>query len=50
MKAERVAVRCPVCEGRGNIPVTSDAFPNVTATNPRMKPCHGCGGRGWVAV
>lgn len=38
------AVKCPICDGNGQVPNT---YP-VTA--PALVTCHGCGGRGWVEV
>jgi DnaJ-class molecular chaperone len=39
---------CPVCEGAGNIPHNFIAYDyHFTSFT---KPCHGCGGRGWVVV
>jgi hypothetical protein len=40
------AVICPVCSGSGVVPESSTA---QTAC-PTTKPCHGCGGKGWVEV
>jgi len=40
------AVLCPVCLGKGRIP--DESSPGTTS--PVSKPCHGCGGRGWVEV
>jgi DnaJ-class molecular chaperone len=36
--------RCPVCDGAGTLMVDADL------TVPLTKPCHGCNGKGWVAV
>lgn len=36
------AERCPICFGKGTIPV--DDYTGAT------KVCHGCGGKGWVEV
>lgn len=38
------AVLCPVCNGSGKLPPTSD----TSDATPRV--CHGCGGKGWVEV
>jgi len=35
---------CPVCNGRGTVPVKG----NVTSSYEET--CHGCDGRGWVTV
>ena len=39
--------KCPVCEGRGNVP---DGFyarqPPLAVTVPQTEPCRACGGRG----
>lgn len=35
---------CPVCKGTGRVPIGS------TGGDTYGKPCHGCGGRGWVPV
>ena len=37
----RTAVKCPVCEGSGTKGTGFDNGPGV---------CHGCDGKGWVAV
>ena len=36
---------CPVCKGKGKLPVE-----NNQEANPPPKKCHGCGGRGHVEV
>lgn len=38
------AVICPVCNGKGQF--NSDSI----GTGVNLKTCHGCGGKGWVAV
>jgi DnaJ-class molecular chaperone len=38
------AVKCPVCEGSGQLPMFDAYSTAVNAT----KTCHGCGGKGWV--
>lgn len=45
----RTAQRCPVCEGsgKGELIITSGT---VNAGTGYCPPCHGCGGKGWVAV
>jgi len=41
------AQRCPVCGGSGEYTPANDRY----ATNvPFPQTCHGCGGKGWVAV
>ena len=37
------AVTCPVCYGSGRVP-------NDVGVGADKKPCHGCGGNGWVEV
>ncbi len=41
-----VAQKCPVCCGSGEVVGNTQ---NCT-TNPWPKVCHGCNGKGWVAV
>jgi hypothetical protein len=41
-----VAQKCPVCCGSGEVLGNTQ---NCT-TNPWPKVCHGCSGKGWVAV
>jgi DnaJ-class molecular chaperone len=41
------AEKCPVCQGFGH--VLDLAVPTATSRVP-MRPCHGCGGTGWVTV
>ena len=36
------AETCPICWGKGTIPDGNSALD--------IKPCHGCGGSGWVSV
>lgn len=43
---DKTAVRCPVCDGRGNIP--DENMRAMTAM--AYKGCHGCLGKGWVVV
>ena len=38
---------CPVCSGTGKYRPPGDA--SCTAL-PMLRPCHGCGGQGWVSV
>ena len=38
---------CPVCSGTGKYRPPGDA--SCTAL-PMLRPCHGCGGQGWVAT
>ena len=40
------AERCPVCNGTGRYLVR----PEPGLTSPGDKPCHGCGGKGWVEI
>jgi len=35
---------CPVCKGKGQLPFEETSSVNM------MRPCHGCGGGGWVEV
>lgn len=44
------AAICPVCSGLGRIPVSSMPNPDYTSVFPPDKTCHGCSGKGWVAV
>ena len=37
------AVKCPVCDGRGRLSIGA-----MTADTTNL--CHGCDGKGWVAV
>lgn len=39
---------CPVCLGSGEVPPRCDR--KVDAERIGMLPCHGCEGKGWVAV
>ena len=41
------AIRCPVCNGSGRI--RDIPTPVSTSATPNNKPCHGCGGQGWVS-
>ena len=38
---------CPVCNGAGKLDTQTLG---TTGVVPVMKTCHGCGGKGWVAV
>ena len=40
---------CPICFGKGKIKKGMRAWIDVTS-NDYDKPCHGCGGKGWVEV
>ena len=40
--------QCPVCNGAGKLWVPPPK--DVTSINDTYKPCHGCGGTGWVTV
>ena len=40
------AEQCPVCFGKGVVDVNYPASTNAGYT----RPCHGCGGLGWVKV
>ena len=42
------AVICPVCDGRGEIKEAT--IEGVVTTKITTRLCHGCGGKGWVAV
>ena len=42
------AEKCPVCGGSGRVPI-SEAYGGNT-TIPLTDYCHGCDGKGWVAV
>ena len=44
------AVLCPVCNGDGEIPDKLMGFNTSASARQAMKPCHGCGGRGWIEV
>lgn len=33
---------CPVCKGKGKVPLTEDSWDDKT--------CNGCSGKGWVVV
>ena len=45
------AAKCPVCDGAGVLPVVDlQGYPEQTSGGPMTKPCHGCGGSGWVVV
>jgi len=39
---------CPVCRGRGIVEAHPEWQTDINASTP--KPCHGCGGLGWVSV
>ncbi len=41
----RVAQKCPVCAGAGQI-----TKPATNTSNPWPSTCHGCGGKGWVSA
>lgn len=42
------AERCPVCLGSGKL--TLSGLPHDSNPDEVSKPCHGCGGIGWVTV
>jgi len=53
------AVICPICKGEGTLCVglgcefISTVFGTSGASEhilPVLKPCHGCGGKGWVVI
>ena len=45
------AEKCPLCGGSGTLPVLDlQGYPHNTTAGPLTKPCHGCGGSGWVVV
>jgi len=46
------AVLCPVCGGSGRLDAPNYGVPVTTSGTPiDTRPvCHGCDGRGWVAV
>lgn len=51
MKKDKQAVTCPICKGEGtqyNVPrgITWSGRPS----DSWKVPCHGCNGKGWVAV
>jgi len=37
---------CPICSGKGEIPVNYPCW----CPSKETKPCHGCGGKGWIQV
>jgi DnaJ-class molecular chaperone len=43
-----VAQLCPVCKGAGSFAILAD--PQSTCVYPSSKPCHGCGGQGWITI
>lgn len=38
---------CPVCGGKGKIPIPTD---ERSTAAPGEETCHGCNGKGWVQV
>jgi len=40
---------CPICNGRGKIKVDYQDNWN-RGSSKEEKPCHGCGGKGWIDV
>ena len=45
------AQTCPVCKGAGNLTEVDPNFGKLTsAQRTKTRPCHGCGGKGWVIV
>jgi len=41
------AERCPVCGGSGEV---AEKYQGTSSSMPLMRPCHGCGGKGWIVV
>lgn len=42
------AVKCPVCDGAGQLYTPAPTFSSSTSMIPSA--CHGCAGKGWVTV
>lgn len=45
------AERCPVCEGSGQVDAgRSTPATDLVKAKQLLSPCHGCDGKGWVAL
>jgi len=41
---------CPICYGRGRLPIYDGSTQPIVLRFATKQPCHGCGGKGWVEV